>query len=72
MAVGLWEGQRCNRKKTDNSKSNNSKCRLSIAAVLVLVGAVVCGGGLWWHCNAVQEHDRAFASYRTAAKTYKV
>ena len=58
--------------KTDNSKSNNAKRRLSIVAALVLVVAVICGGGLWWHRNAVQEHDRAFASYRTAVKTYKV
>ena len=58
--------------KAENSKSNNSKRRLSIVAVLVLVVAVICGGGLWWHRTAVQEHDWAFASYRTAAKTYKV
>ena len=54
--------------KTENSKSNNSKRRLSIAAALLLVVAVICGGGLWWHRNAVQEHDRAFASYKTAGK----
>lgn len=58
--------------KTDNSKSHNSKRRLSVVAVLVLAVAVICGGGLWWHCTAVQEHDQAFASYRTAVKTYKV
>ncbi|MBH9972053.1 hypothetical protein H3S93_07005 [Bifidobacterium sp. W8109] len=58
--------------KTENSKSNNSRRRLSIVAVLVLVVAVICGGGLWWHRTAVQEHNRAFASYRAAAKTYKV
>lgn len=37
----------------------------------MLVVAVICGGGLWWHRNAVQERDRALASYRTASKTYK-
>lgn len=58
--------------KTENSKSNNSRRRLSIVAALVLVVAVICGGGLWWHRTAVQEHNRAFASYRAAAKTYKV
>ena len=58
--------------KTDNSKSHNSKRRLSVVAALVLAVAVICGGGLWWHCTAVQEHDQAFASYRTAVKTYKV
>ena len=58
--------------KTENSKSNNSRRRLSIVAALVLVVAVICGGGLWRHCTAVQEHNRAFASYRAAAKTYKV
>lgn len=58
--------------KTENSKSNNSRRRLSIVAALVLVVAVICGGGLWRHRTAVQEHNRAFASYRAAAKTYKV
>lgn len=58
--------------KTENSKSNNSRRRLSIIAALVLVVAVICGGGLWRHRTAVQEHNRAFASYRAAAKTYKV
>lgn len=39
----------------------------------MLVVAVICGGGLWRHRTAVQEHDRAFASScRTAIKTCKV
>ena len=58
--------------KTESSKSNNSKRRLSIVAVLALVVAVICGGRLWWHRNAVQEHNRAFASRRAAFKTCKV
>lgn len=32
------------------------------------VVAVICGGGLWWHRNAAQEHERAF--YRPAVKIY--
>lgn len=47
--------------KTENSKSSSSKRRLRIAAALVLVVAGICGGSLWWHRNAVQEHDQAFA-----------
>ena len=72
MAVGLWEGQKGNRGKTENNKGNNLRCKLSIVSALVLVVAVICVGGMWWHRIAVQEHDRAFASYRAAAKTYKV
>ena len=49
--------------KTENSKSSGSKRRLRIAAALVLVVAGICGGSLWWHRNAVQEHDQAFAPY---------
>lgn len=57
MAEGPWVGQKGNRAETDNSKSNNSKRRLGIAGVAALVVAVICDGGLWWHCNAVQERD---------------
>lgn len=72
IAVGSWEGPEGNRGENWDSKGISSKRRLNIAAVLVLVVAVIRGGGLWSHRNAVQEYDRAFASYRAAFKTYKV
>lgn len=59
--------------KTENSKSGSSKRRLSIAAFLGAGGGVaaICGGGLWWRRNAVQEHDQAFL-LQDSRKTYKV
>ena len=58
--------------KTENSKSGSSKRRLSIAAFLGAGGvAAICGGGLWWRRNAVQEHDQAFL-LQDSRKTYKV
>lgn len=68
LALDLRESIRANVEKTENGKSINSKSRLSIAAALVLAVAVICGGGLWWHRNATQEHDRTFVSCMAAAK----
>lgn len=57
--------------KTENSKSNSSKRRLSVTASLVPVVAVICGGGLWRHRNAVQGHDRCLPPGRASSKTYR-
>ena len=60
--------------KTKNStgKCNGSRRWFIISAALVLVIAVVCVGGLWLHQYSVQEHERAFGSYKAATKFYKV
>lgn len=43
-----------------------------VKATIRSAGSALWRSWCWWHRTAVQEHDWAFASYRTAAKTYKV
>lgn len=34
--------------------------------------ARLCLSQVRWYCNAVQEHDRSFASYRAVVKTTRL
>lgn len=65
LSFDSGEVQRGNRGETEKSKNNNLKRRFSIAEASVQVVAVICGGGLWWHRNAAQEHDRVFCRQRS-------
>ena len=57
--------------KNSTGKSSGSRRRFIIIAALVLVVAVVSSGGLQWHLHSVQEHDRAFASYKAVVRSYE-
>ncbi|MBH9972054.1 hypothetical protein H3S93_07010 [Bifidobacterium sp. W8109] len=57
--------------KNSTGKSSGSRRRFIIIAALVLVVAVVSSGGLQWHHHSVQEHDRAFASYKAVVRSYE-
>ena len=57
--------------KNSTGKSSGSRRRFIIIAALVLVVAVVSSGGLQWHHRSVQEHDRAFASYKAVVRSYE-
>ena len=60
--------------KTENGKSNNSKRRFSIEAILILVIAAICSGG-GGGCSSIAMLSRSmigFCRLQVAAKTYKV
>ena len=69
--MGRAEGQSW--RKTENGKSNNSKRRFSIEAILILVIAAICSGG--GGCSGIAMLSRSmigFCRLQVAAKTYKV
>ena len=59
--------------KTENGKSNNSKRRFSIEAILILAIAAICSGG--GGCSGIAMLSRSmigFCRLQVAAKTCKV
>ena len=69
--AGRAEGQSWSKPRIVTGKSSGSRRRFIIIAALVLVVAVVSSGGLQWHHHSVQEHDRAFISYKAVARSFK-